>query len=319
MNFLDRRVGAAAVLVVAAGGIAVLARRDRTPSPQVHRAVPAATAAADAPRQTRSSSSATQPTPEPRLPAPIAPSGGPDRIEIEGSERTSIESSELAARPTTMVASDRRAWLLSEIIPDTYMHSNGAVHALTIDGGDYILRGDGRRGDDVLLVRRNSGELYLGWLDDHASDRTPLADAERPVERIEHITRLTVVKPAPDVALPPAQLAVTIDGKPRQPLSASNFGALARIIIQGQQEGDARAIDVAHAFGGSLQIVDLVASGVRVATESPAAGARAVIYMNRRGRFKFAWIDPSGEPIRNTKLRDVSELALRSSKLATRP
>jgi hypothetical protein len=319
MNFLDRRVGAAAVLVVAAGGIAVLARRDRAPSPQAHRAPPAATVAADALRQTRSSSSVTQPTPEPRLPAPVAPSGGPDRIEIEGSERTSIESSELAARPTTMVASDRRAWLLSEIIPDTYMHSNGAVHALTIDGGDYILRGDGRRGDDVLLVRRNSGELYLGWLDDNANDRTPLADAERPVERIEHVTRLTVVKPAPDAVQPPAQLAVTVDGKPRQALSASNFGAVAKIIIKGQQEGDARAIDVAHAFGGTLQIVELVASGVRVATEPPAAGARAVIYMNRRGRFKFAWIDPSGEPIRNTKLRDVSELALRSSKLATRP
>ena len=155
--------------------------------------------------------------------------------------------------------------------------------------------------------------------DDNANDRTPLADAERPAERIEHITRLTVVKPAPDVVQPPAQLAVTVDGKPRQALSASSFGAVAKIIIKGQQEGDARAIDVAHAFGGSLQVVELVASGVRVAAAPPAADARAVIYMNRRGRFKFAWIDPTGEPILNTKLRDVSELALRTSRLAARP
>ena len=323
MRFFDRRVGAAAVLVVAAGGIAVVARRDRTPSPQASRAASittaSATGAADAPRHIRSSSSITQPPPELELAAPNAPSGDPERIEIEGSERTSIDSSELAARATTLVASDRRAWRLSEIIPDTYMHSNGAIHALTIDGGDYILRGDGRRGDDVLLVRRSSGELYLGWLDDRANHRTPLADAERPVERIEHVTRLTVVKPPPEAAQPPAQLIVTIDGKPHRTLSAASFAAAAKTSIKGQQEGDARAIDVAHAFGGSLQVAELVASGVRVATEPPAPNARAVIYMNRRGRFKFAWLDSSGEPIRNTKLRDISELALHSSRLATRP
>ena len=55
------------------------------------------------------------------------------------------------------------------------------------------------------------------------------------------------------------------------------------------------------------------------ATKPPDPSARAVIYMNRRGRFKFAWIDATAEPIRDTKLRDVSELVLRSSKLATSP
>ena len=319
MNSLDRRVGAAAVLAIAVAGIAVLARRDRAPSRPASHAVSSAATAPAAPRQTRISPSVTQPPPELALAAPSAPPGGPDRIAIEGSERTALDSSELAARPATLVARDRRAWRLSELIPDTYMHSNGAIHALTMDGGDYILRGDGRRGDDVVLVRRDNGELYLGWLDDSANDARPLADAERPAERIEHVARLTVVKPVAEVALPPAQLTVTVDGKPRQTLSASNFAAAAKLALKGQQEGDARAIDVSRAFGGSLQIAELVADGAHVTTEAPGRDARAAIYMSRRGRFKFAWLDPSGEPIRNTKLREVSVLALRSSQLATRP
>ena len=254
------------------------------------------------------------------MPAQPAAPGASDQIEIEGSERSKITSSELAERPTGLTANDRRAWRLTEIIPDIYVHANAEIHVLTIDGGDYILREDGRRGDDVLLVRRNSGELYLGWLDDHASDGRPLADAERPTERIEHVARIALVKPTRPPEQPPAQLTVMVDGKLHHTLTATNFAAAARIAIKGQNESDARGIDVAHAFGGTLHVAGLVASSARVTTEAPSGDARPVIYMNRRGRFKFAWLDTSGAPIRGTKLREVTELALRStSRLAARP
>ncbi|TMQ16000.1 MAG: hypothetical protein E6J90_21675 [Deltaproteobacteria bacterium] len=320
MNFLDRRFRFVAVLALAAGVVTVTAWRNRASSPSASRASSPTASVASPPGETGSSPSENHPTPQPQLPAQPAAPATPDRIQIEGSERTAIDSSELADRPTGLTANDRRAWRLSELIPDTYMHSNAVIHALTIDGGDYILKDDGRGGDDVLVVRRDSGELYIAWLDGNANDGRPLADAERPVERIEHIARIALVKPTRPVELPPAKLSVTVDGVPRQTLTAASFAAAARIALKGQHDGDARAIDVAHAFGAALEVAGLVADGAHVTTAAPGRDARPVIYLNRRGRFKFAWIDPSGEPIRDTKQREVSELALRStSRLATRP
>lgn len=309
-----------AVVAIAAAALAVTALRNRASGPAVSSGVGVAATAAPPPAGSGSSPSRTQPAPEPRLPAQPAAVPTADRIEIEGSERSAIDSSELADRATGLVANDRRAWRLSELIPDTYMHSNAVIHALTVDGGDYILKDDGRSGDDVLVVRRSSGELYLGWLEGGAGDHRPLGDAERPVERIEHVTRIALVRPAARPELPPAQLTVTVDGKPRQTLTAATFAAAASIAIKGQHDGDARAIDVSRAFGDALQVAGLVADGARVTTAPPDGSARPVIYMNRRGRFKFAWLDAGGEPIRGTKQREVSQLALRTtSRLAARP
>jgi hypothetical protein len=177
------------------------------------------------------------------------------------------------------------------------------------------LNEDGRPAGDAIVVRRNSGEIYIGWLDGDTGNK-PLADAERPAERIENIARISIASPEIPNDLPPSSLAVVVDGKPRQTLTAQSFPALARLTIQGQREGSAAAIDVAHAFGRTLQVVAMTASGAQITAAQPDPDARAVLYLTRRGQFKFAWIDRTGEPIRGTKQRDVTELVLTTAAVA---
>ena len=293
-------------MVAIAGACALLlaARRDRAASP----ALPARDAGANtrAVASTVGAQLRRAPAREPALPA--APPAT-IRIAVDGGDRA-IDGAELASRATALTARDRRAWRLSELLPDGYHQSSAKIHALTIDGGDYILRGDGRQGDDVIVVRRSTGELYLSWLDGDPRAERPLADAERPAERIEHVTRIAVTGPTPEVALPPAQVRVVVDGVPRPPLTIDRFAAAARLAIQDQRgAGAAPALDLAHAFGATLQVVALVSDGVPLAAAPPAGDARAVLFVNRRGRFKFAWIDPTGQPI-GKAAREVSEIAL---------
>jgi hypothetical protein len=98
----------------------------------------------------------------------------------------------------------------------------------------------------------------------------------------------------------------------RRIVTATSFAASARLTIEGPRDAAAPAIDVAHAFGDGLQIADMVADGARLTTAPPTPTARAVIYLTRRARFKFAWIDAAGQPIRGTQQRELTEIALRS-------
>src|SRR5215510_2857452 len=104
MRVLAQR--AAAVVTVAAGAalvVGVLARRDREP--------PAARIAAPAGASNG------------QTPSTMRPAIAADRIEIAGAERAAITSAELADRPAALAARDRRAWRLSELLPDTYTHA----------------------------------------------------------------------------------------------------------------------------------------------------------------------------------------------------
>ena len=298
MRVLAQR-GAVAILVAAASAALVFAWLAR----RTDRVVPRLAARAAQRGADRQAPSMTQ--------VASAAQAVPYRIEIAGSERAAITSAELADRPAALAARDRRAWRLSELLPDAYIHSDSVIRALTLDGKDYILRAAGRDGDDVLVVRRATGELYLGWLDD-ATPGLPLGDAERPAERIARVARITVAAPTAPPALPAAQLTVVIDGVARRIVTATSFAASARLTIQGPRDAAAPAIDVAHAFGDGLQIADMVADGARLTTAPPTPTARAVIYLTRRARFKFAWIDAAGQPIRGTQQRELTEIALRS-------
>ena len=299
MRILAQRA-AVAIAVAAAGAalaVAWLARSDRGVPPPAARAAPA--------------------HPGSRGPAPstirVLPDrqAAPDRIEIAGSERAVIASAELADRPAALAARDRRAWRLSELLPDAYTHADSIIHALTVDGKDYILRAAGRNGDDVVVVRRATGELYLGWLDDATPGR-PLGDAERPAARIERVARITVTAPAALPALPPARLTVVIDGVARHTITAESFAAAARLAIHGPRDAAAPAIDLAHAFGDGLEVAGMVADGARLTTAPPAPTARAVVLLTRRARFKFAWVDAAGRPIRDSQQRELTEISLRS-------
>lgn len=311
MSLLSRRSGLAA-LTVAVGAVLVTVWRGRSapdlqPTPAVRPS-----------GETGSTSTATAPTAVPRLPpAPVLGSAALE-IEIEGAGRPSITSAELAEHPTTLQANNRRAWRLTELIDSSYLRSNTVIHALTIDGGDYVISDDGGQGGDAIIVRRDNGELYIGWLDGEMTEGRALADAERPAQRIEHLARISVTTPVARPALPAASLAIIVDGKLRRTVTAQSFAAAATIQIKGQRDGAAPAIDVAHAFGAA-QLVGLTSDGAHLTTAPPRRGARAVIYLTPRARFKFAWVDATGEPIAESKLREVSELELRTgANVATR-
>jgi hypothetical protein len=320
MALLSRRSGVVAMLVGAVGMFGAIQwfnRSERSETPVI------------ASRSSGTHGVAPEMTTPPALPItpppPTPGAGGAAReadaiaIEVDGASGPVINGAELARRTTNLQAADRRAWRLTELLDNTYIHSDTVIHALTIDGGDYILNDSGRSTNDVIVARRASGELYVGWLDGGADGTRPLADAELPAERIERVARLSLVRPPVAVAEAPAALAVVVDGAARRTVTAASFAKAAAIEIRGQREGSARAIDVARAFGDRLEVVEVVAGGRRVPAVRPAADARAVVYLTRRARFKFAWIDARGEPIDGTKQREVTELQLASrAHLATR-
>ena len=101
-------------------------------------------------------------------------------------------------------------------------------------------------------------------------------------------------------------------------MTAQSFAAAARLQIKGQGDAAAPAIDVGRAFGAA-QLVGLTAGGAHLSPTPPSRGARPVIYLTRRERFKFAWLDAAGEPIAASKQREVTALELRTgANLATR-
>jgi len=304
MNFLSRGSGFAAVLVIAATGVLATGFFNRS-------ATPIARPATSALSGTTGVTASSNPTPPPGL--------SPIDIAIEGAAAPSITARDLAERPTNLQATDRRAWRLTELIDSTHIHANTVIHAITTDGGDYILNEDGRGAADIIVVRRSTGEIYLGWLDGGAGADLPLADAERPAERVERVARLVIAAPAREPAGAPAVLAITLDGRPHSTVTPRSFAALAQLAVRSQRDEASAAIDVSRAFGGPAKIVGLVASGRRIAAASPSAGARPVIYLTRRARFKFAWVDAAGAPIDGTKQREVSELVLETAHVAVRP
>jgi len=195
MILLSRRFVVRAVVVVAVGAVVFTGLANRS-SPDARR--PGAIARSGSAGVAPTGNIGVAPSHNSATAAPqltVAPvlAGGID-IEIEGTARPAFTSAELAERPTNLEATNRRAWRLTELIDNQYMNSNTVIHAITNDGSDYILNDDGRQARDVLVVRRNDGELYIGWLDGGPDGRL-LADAERPVGRIEHVARIALATP----------------------------------------------------------------------------------------------------------------------------
>ncbi len=213
-----------------------------------------------------------------------------------------LDLSQLDARDSSLVADDRQAWLLSDLVEGG---SDLVPHAITTDGRDFSLE----PADRVLVVRRASGELYVGFLNDGADATGVLADIERPAERIDDLARIALVPAAPVVATPAvAQLTVLVDGKVAGTFAPDTFASAATTVLDGKHA--APALEIEKAFGGT-RVVGLEADGAHVELHAPREGARAVVYMNRRWRFKFAWVDRSGRPIGDEQ-REVSQITLRS-------
>lgn len=281
-----RRWIAASLIALAVAGGCVLLLRESGPAEV---ATPIATAPATHGRVIAA-------RPLPRLPLPTLPAtaGTPEALDL----------SQLDARDASLVADDRRAWLLSELVDGG---SDMVPHAITTDGRDFALE----PADRVLVVRRASGALYVGFLNDGAAANGALADIERPAERIDDLARITLVPAVPVVAAPAiAQLTVLVDGEVAGTFVPDSFASAATTVLDGKHA--APAIEIEKAFRGA-RIVGLEADGNHVELHPPRKGARAVVYMNRRWRFKFAWVDRSGRPIGDEQ-REVTQVALRTDR-----
>jgi hypothetical protein len=212
----------------------------------------------------------------------------------------------IAFSAPTLVAKDRSAWRLHELV-DFDAHTD--VHAKTADGRDLIIADP----DHALVVQRDAGDLYVAWLVPNvaANDPRPLADLEAPAARIEGVSELSTSAQPAAVARPtgPAAIAITIDGRAKTTLTAATFAALATTRIAHKQD-QVLAIELDKAFGHAA-LVAVEANGAAVEAEAPAPNARPVIFMNRRARFNFAWVDAAGKPV-GAKHHEVTLVALRT-------
>ena len=203
-----------------------------------------------------------------------------------------------------LVAKDRSAWRLHELVD---FDATTDVHAKTASGGDLIIADP----DHALVVQRDAGDMYVAWLVPNVADNDPrgLADLEAPAARIENVTELTTSAQPRAESTGPAQIAVTIDGKPKTTLTATAFAKLATTRVE-HKGSSVAAIDLGAAFG-QTSLVAIEADGAAVDAQAPAPNARPVVFMNRRERFNFAWVDAAGKPV-GDKHREVTLVALRT-------
>lgn len=242
---------------------------------------------------------------------PAATSAAAPAIHARRAPVLSVARAHAAATPIAfsapkLVAKDRTAWRLHELVD---FDAATDVHAKTADGGDFIITDP----DHALVVQRDAGEMYVAWLVPNVADNDPrpLADLEAPAARIEGVTELSTSAQAPTHARPtgPAQIAVTIDGKPATTVTATAFAKLATARVA-HKDTRVAAIDLGTAFGRT-SLVEIQADGAPIATDAPAPGAHPVIFMNKRERFNFAWVDAAGKPL-GDKHREVTLVALRT-------
>ncbi len=206
---------------------------------------------------------------------------------------------------TTLVAKDRRAWHLAELVA---FDATTEVHAKTSEGADLVITDP----EHALVVKRETGDMYVAWLVPNvaANDPRPLADLEAPAARIEGVTELSTSPLVQPHRQPtgPAQITVTIDGKPLTTVTAKVFATLATTRVD-HKETRVAAIDLDQAFGRTA-LVGIEADGAPIAAAAPAPGARPVIFMNKRERFNFEWVDQAGKPL-GAKQREVTLVAMR--------
>jgi len=243
--------------------------------------------------------------------APAAATSAPSVIHARHAPVLAVAKPHAAATPVVfatpkLVAKDRTAWRLHELVD---FDATTDVHAKTSDGRDLIISDP----DHALVVQRDAGDMYVAWLVPNVADNDPraLADLEAPAARIENVTELATSAQAPVHAQPagPAQISVTIDGKPATTVTASAFAKLATARVDHKNTRVA-AIDLGTAFGHT-SLVEVEADGAPVTADAPAPGARPVIFMNKRERFNFAWVDAAGKPL-GDKHHEVTLVALRT-------
>ncbi|HET9988151.1 MAG TPA: hypothetical protein VFQ65_06520, partial [Kofleriaceae bacterium] len=250
-------------------------------------------------------------TPEAARTATASTSAASAAVHARRAPVLSIVKPHAAAMPVAfaapkLVAKDRSAWRLHELVD---FDATTDVHAKTSDGRDLIIAD----ADHALVVQRDACDMYVAWLVPNVAtnDPRPLADLEAPAARIEGVTELTTsAHPAARVApTGPAAIAITIDGHPKTTLTAATFAALATTRVQ-HKDTTVPAIELDKAFGRTA-LVAVEADGAPVVAEAPVPRARPVVFMNKRERFNFAWVDAAGKQV-GDRHHEVTLVALRT-------
>jgi hypothetical protein len=205
----------------------------------------------------------------------------------------------------------RHGWKLDDLLGDRYWEPQKEVHVHTADGLDFVVRGDGHAGDDVILVERDDGTRYVGWLVPGADPDGDLGDIEQPAARIEDVVDVTIQDQPKDPEMTPATLEVAIDGSVVRTLGADELAGIATAQMPAKDGTMIAALDLTRDLGGTTELVTFVANGSQVEGTPPASGVKPVLHVNRRKRFKLAWLDATGKPVEGTKFREVSRIDLR--------
>jgi hypothetical protein len=238
-----------------------------------------------------------------------APSDAPPGPEISvkvGSEALpSIDATSLRDRPPSFTARDRRAWRLADLIGDSYRRPELHIHVRTASGGDFIVRGAGHPGDDVIVVQRDDGSMYVGWLRPNAAQYgNALADAEKPAERIEGVVAISAEAPSTDNVQPKGHVDI-VKGSAVASVDADGFASIATgHLTHGDESIPVMPFDA--------PITSVTSEGHEVTPSPPFGGAVPWLRLNKKGQFKLVWGDAAGNLLAEGSLRAVTRVVLRA-------
>ena len=260
----------------------------------------------------------------PPAPASIAP------LEVVGANGSVVVDADwVRAHPSTIEWGEGRAWQLGPILGAGFHAPSARLSVTPRDGATVVFPApsSGRDGRETLLVINRKGDAIVtlghptrgpGSFHGRGGARKRGGDA---ATRVENVSRIELEQgeggalPAP--SRNPQTIAVgnhgalalsDLDGIPELPFLDDGGDAT------GQTFRDLRAVSSARWDGRAVTTIhgsDPTAP-IRISPEAWADAARVpCIRINKRGSWRFQWVDASGRPLREEPgMRDVSRIQL---------
>ncbi len=249
----------------------------------------------------------------PSGPAPV-PLKGTVRIAERGAVRATIDPAWVAAHPPDFAWGEGQGWHLGRFFSDRW-GKPGFELRVTAGGGDAVVfpnPGSRRDGRAPVLILNKKGEAVVTLAEsDGSTDPFHGRGGARKrsgddAPRVVGVTRLELVKggagTAPhEVASPPA---LRIEGAEPATLTAAELGQLPTIPLV-DDEGSSRGatawdLRVVVARFGAVRVVGVVDRGAQVTPILPEEwddkDGVPSLRVNRRGVWRFQWLDPAGAP-----------------------